>query len=102
MRNRSHSIILTAVLFVSCSAAGMTSAAELGDAGFEALAGKTVGREAVPGQWSIPPGQPFADGIDVKADPLPPAAARRGSVAPRVEWPHGGGSPADSIAIRHL
>ena len=68
MRNRRCSIVVMSVLFLSCTAVDGLSAAELADPGFEALAGKTIGRNTVVDAWSIPPGQPYADGIEVEAD----------------------------------
>jgi hypothetical protein len=73
---------LTTVLFLFCAAVDGLSAAELGDQGFEALAGKTIGRKTVVGEWSIPPGQPYADGIEVKADKT---AARSGQLGLRLQ-----------------
>ncbi len=55
---------------------GYVRAQQLGDASFEALAGKEAPREAVAGGWSIPPGPPYADGIAVRGDAK---AAREGA-----------------------
>ena len=87
MRNRGCSIVVTTVFFLSCTAVDGLSAAELADQGFEALAGKTIGRNTVVGAWSIPPGQPYADGIEVEADKT---AARGGQVGLRLQTFAGG------------
>jgi hypothetical protein len=54
---------------------GVAGAQQLGDPGFEALAGKPVPRAAAAG-WSIPAGATYADGITVTADA---AAAHSGA-----------------------
>ena len=66
-------LFMAAIMFGSYGT--RASGQELGDPGFEALSGKAVSREAAAGQWSIPPGEPYADSIEVKAGP---SAARGG------------------------
>lgn len=70
-------LLTTALALVAACPAGRAQVQQLGDPGFEALAGKDAPRQAVAGGWSIPPGPPYADGITVRGE----AAAAHGGAA---------------------
>ena len=93
MPNRSHRVMLTAVLIFSCTTLDVLSAAELGDPGFESLVSKTVERETMVGGWSISAGEPYASGIEVKVDKT---AAHSGQVGLRLQ-----GATAAHLAAIH-
>ena len=104
MPNHSYPIVFAMLLVLSCATLGVLSAAELGDPGFETLAGKTVGRETRRRRVEHSAGRTVCqrDRGQGRAGGCP---WRQGGieVAATCQSPPGGGASADSqTGCRHL